>query len=268
MVELPKAGDRVLVEKFHVSECNVRFDEPFGETQEDKQLIAQLRFGKVVQPFKARPEEDGYGVYLGRRRFLAKQQFTKQFVVGTDCLIVDIKPEKAREESLIENLQLLQKNMDSITRARNIQEIVTRGGGGIRATARRLGIKHSTLIDWLKPLELNENIQNQVKKGLMFYKDALKLARMKLPKEAQDKLSEAVETGGREAFLKELTRFESGKMKRGVPKDKYFVLRMTFDKRWKEDMKLYDELEKRAKDKDMKLDVYVKWLLSEHVKIQ
>ena len=67
---------------------NVRAEEPFGEAEEDRQLIAQLRIGKSSS--QARPEGDGYGVFIGRRRFLAKKEVgAKYFVVGADCLIKD-----------------------------------------------------------------------------------------------------------------------------------------------------------------------------------
>jgi len=36
-------------------------------------LTANLRGDKVISPFKARSEGDGYGVVVGRRRFLARK---------------------------------------------------------------------------------------------------------------------------------------------------------------------------------------------------
>ena len=58
----------------------MRVEDVFGESDEDRALIENLRKGTIVHPFKARPEGNGYGVYVGRRRFLAKKAIgTKHF---------------------------------------------------------------------------------------------------------------------------------------------------------------------------------------------
>lgn len=264
---LPKPGDRIPVEKFHISELNVRADEPFGESEEDKILIQQMRRGKVVQPFKARPEGDGFGIIVGRRRFLAKKYVgTKEFVVGTDVLIQPMSDDEAREASLIENLQILRKGMNPIARAKQLNEILVRSPAGLRGTAIRLGISATSLSEWLKILELSPKMQDVVAKGLLNYTDALHIARMKLGTEFQDELAEILEKEGIEAFKKELSRVATGKMKRGIPKDVYIILRTTFDKRYPPDLTLYEKLSKLAEKKKMKVDAYAKWVLAEHVK--
>jgi ParB-like chromosome segregation protein Spo0J len=119
-------------------------------------LIAQLRRGRIIGPFKARPEGDSYGVFVGRRRFLAKKEGgAKYFVVGADCLIEDVSDEEAREASLIENLEILRKEMNPITRAKTLNEVISFSAAGLRGTARRLGISASTLSPRLKVLELS-----------------------------------------------------------------------------------------------------------------
>jgi len=226
-----------------------------------------LRRGKIIGPFKARPEGDGYGVFVGRRRFLAKKEGgAKYFVGGRDFLVEDISDEDAREASLIENLEILRKEMNPITRAKVLNEIISFSAAGLRGTARRLGISASTLSEWLKVLELSPRMQEALAKGLLFYTDALMIARMKLGTDLQDKLAEVLETEGPDAFKKELMRVSKGKMKRGVPKGVYVVLRTSFDKRYKPDVELYEKLNELAEANNMKLDEYCKWVLTEHVK--
>ena len=205
--EFSKVGDRVSVERFHVSPLNVRAEEPFGEAEEDQLLIAQLRRGRIIGPFKVRPEGDEYGVFVGRRRFLAKKEAgAKHFVVGMDCLIEDISDENAREASLIENLKMLQKEMNPITRAKALNEVISFSTVGLRGTARRLGVSASTLSEWLKVLDLSPRMQEVLAKGLLFYTDALMIARMELGTDLQDELAELLETEGSVAFMKELER--------------------------------------------------------------
>jgi len=265
--ELPNVGDRIPVEEFNVSPLNVRAGEPFGEVEEDRRLVAQLRRGRIIGPFKARPEGEGYGVFVGRRRFLAKKLGgAKYFVVGEDCLIEDVSDEDAREASLIENLEILQKEINPITRAKALNEVISFSAAGLRGTARRLGISASTLSEWLKVLELSPRMQEDLTKGLLFYTDALMIARMKPGTDLQDKLAEVLEMEGLDAFKKELTRFSEGKIKRGAPKGVFIVLRTTFDKRYKPDIELYGKLTELAEAKNVKLDEYCKWVLTEHVK--
>jgi len=265
--ELTNIGEQIPAESFHVSESNVRASRPFGESEEDRALTDQLKRGKIIGPFKARPEKDGYGVVVGRRRFLAKKEIgAKFFVVGSDCLIEEMTDEEAREASLIENLSILRKEMDPITRAERLNEIISFSPAGLRATARRLGIPASTLSEWLKILELSPKMQEAVVKGLLCYTDALNLAKMKIGQLKQDELAEILEKEGIEAFKKELERLGKKKLKRGAPKGKYIILRTTLDKMYPPDMELYEKLKRLAETKKMKLDEYCKHVLTEHSK--
>lgn len=266
--KLPKAGDSISVDKFHVSECNVRYGEPFGETEQDQILIDQVRHGKIVQPFKARLEGNGFGVYVGRRRFEAKKRVgVKAFVVGSDVIITDVNEDEAREESLIENLNILRASMNPITRAKKLRDMIARSPTGLRGTARKLGAPPSNLSEWLSMLQLSPKMQDCVAKGLLQYTDALKLARLKLGEAMQDKLAEVLKTDGLDAYKSELVRVSVGKIKRGIPKGVYIILRTTFDKRYKPDVELYERLSELAKSKKMQVDEYVKDILREHLKL-
>jgi len=265
--ELPKPGDKIPVGKFHVSELNVRAAEPFGDSEEDQQLVANLRKGRIIGPFKARPEGDGYGVVVGRRRFLAKKQLgTTHFIAGVDCLIENMTDEEAREASFVENLEVLRKNMDPITRANKLAGLVTDSALGVRGAAIKLGLKASTLSEWLKPLALSPKMQDATAKQKIFFTDALNLAKMGLGKERQDDLAEVLETEGYDAFKAAVARFEEGRLKRGIPKGKYTIIRTTFDHRYRPDVELLEKLNKLAEGAKKKIDEYTKWVLSEHVK--
>jgi ParB/RepB/Spo0J family partition protein len=265
--ELAKMGEQIPAERFHVSELNVRAGRPFGESGEDRALIDQLRRGKIIGPFKVRPESDGYGVVVGRRRFLAKKEAgAKFFVVGCDCLIEEMTDDEAREASLIENLDILRKEMDPITRAERLNEIISFSPAGLRATARRLGIPSSTLSEWLKILELSPKMQDAVAKGLLCYTDALHLAKMNIGHFRQDELADILEKEGFDAFKKALERLGKKRLKRGAPKGKYIILRTTLDTMYPPDMELYDKLKRLAETHKMKLDEYCKHVLTEHSK--
>jgi ParB/RepB/Spo0J family partition protein len=263
---IPKAGTQISADSFHVSELNVRVRQSFGESEADKALIEQLRRGKIIGPFRARPEGNGYGVYVGRRRFLAKKEVgTKFFVVGQDCIIDNMSDYVAREASLIENLQIFRQEMDPITRARVLVEIIDHSMIGLRGVARKLGIPPSNLSEWTKVLELTPRMQKAAAGGSLQYTDALVIARMKLGELQQDKLAEILEVEGLDAFQRELAKLTKHGRKRGSPKDKYVVLRATFDKVSKSDMYIYEKLSELAKARRMKIDEYSKSVLTEHI---
>jgi ParB/RepB/Spo0J family partition protein len=263
--DLPRFGERIPAERFHVSKLNVRVREPFGESERDKNLIENLRRGKIVEPFKARPEDGGFGIYVGRRRFLAKQKVgTKAYVVGQDVLIENVADDQAREDSLIDNLDILREEMDPITRAEAFQNLIQSNMAGLRAEARKLGIAPSTLSEYTKILELTKPMQEAVRKGQIYYKDALTLAKMKPTEVQQEKLAEAAETGGRDSYVAALETVQTGYEKRGIPKGKYLVVRTMFERAHEEN--IYDKLIQLAKAKGMEVDEYSKWVLTEHVK--
>jgi ParB/RepB/Spo0J family partition protein len=264
-LDLPKAGEKIPVERFHVSEMNVRYEDSFGESEEDLVLMDNLRRGRIIGPFKARPEGEGFGVVVGRRRFLAKKDAgATHFVVNKDCIIEEMSDEEAREASLVENLSILRKEMDPVTRAEALNEVISFSAVGLRGTARHLGISPSTLSEWLKVLELTPKMQKALSQGDIYYSDALQVARLKLGETLQDELAEVAEKEGVDAFKKALSRVPTGHMKRGIPRDVYAIVRMTFDKRSRNDKAVWEKLTKLAEKAEMKVDEYCKQVLKEH----
>lgn len=266
MTKLPKTGDRIPTERFHVSEMNVNYGEPFGQDERDKNLIGQLRRGRIVQKFTARPEGDEYGVVIGRRRFLGKKWVgAKEFVVGKDCVIEEMTDEEAREASWIENLDILRKGMNPVRRARQLSEILAFSTSGLRGMARRWDISASTLSEWLKILELSPKMQNALAEGKVFFKEALTVARAKLGKELQDELADLLETEGLDAFKRELSRILAKKGKRGIPRGVYEVDRVTWDKRNVKEMEPYEIVHEVAEAKGMKPPEYIKDFIIRHI---
>ena len=259
------------VDKIHVSKTNVRYGLPFGESNEDKALIYQVTWGKkVVQPFKMRPEpevgEGTYGVFVGRRRFLAKVEAGfREFTEGADFTIEEVDEDEARRQSLVENLDLLREGMDPMTRAHELAKLIDASPGGLRTVAGQLGVAPSTLSEWLKILDLSPKMQETVTKGLLGFTDSLHVAKMDLGEKTQEKLAETLETSGKEQFEKELEQYAEGTLKRGIPKDKYFIVRTLFDRVYPPDMELYKRLEDLAKAENEDISDYCKKVLKTHV---
>jgi len=263
---LPQVGERIPANKFFVSKMNARVAEAFGETAEDEALTDHLTWRDIVQPFIARPEGKGYGVVIGRRRFLAKSKVAKEFEIGKDCYIKEMSDEDALDASLRENLAMFRAELNPITRAKGINLLIQQKVTSLRGLARLWRVPVSTMSEWLAVLELSPEMQDVTGKGLIYFTDALKVARLKLGSELQGKLAELVETDGVDAFKKEVARLQEGRGKRGIPKGKYIILRTVFDRRYRPDMAVYEKLEKLAEAKDQKVDDYCKEVLRDHVK--
>jgi ParB family chromosome partitioning protein len=267
--ELPKIGEKIPIEQFFVSKTNMRVDDPFGESPEDKALVEHFKSTGIVQPFKARPEGEGYGVVVGRRRFLAlKEAGVKELTVGQHVWMEDISDEEAMDASLKENLEEFHRAPDPVTRAKAIKAYMERLPLGIRGLAKVWGMPHSSLAEYLQVLDLNPEMQEAVQKRLVTFRDALATVRLGLEDEQQKKLAEKAEKEGAEAFKQELARAmtEKGKAKRGIPPDVYFVIRSIFDKRNEEELKYYEALQKLAQQNNMDVADYTKKVIIEHVK--
>ena len=247
--ELPKTGDKIPPEKFFVSKMNVRVDEKFGDKPEDQALASHLTFRDIVQPFIARPEGNGYGVVVGRRRFLAKKKVTKEFVVGKDCLIKEMTDEEALDASLRENLELFQSKLNPMIRAKKLAELINSKVITLRGLARLWRIPVSTLSEWQKPLELSEKMQEVTAKGSIRFTDSLQVARLELGREKQDELAGIVENQGLEAFKSEVARLRAGKGKRGIRPGVWDVDRLLWDKRNRKEMGYVRVVDKAAEKK-------------------
>jgi ParB/RepB/Spo0J family partition protein len=264
---LPKPGDRIPIDKFFVSKTNMRSDEPFGEDPEDQALIEHLRHTGIVQPFKARPEGDGYGVFVGRRRFLAlKASGLKEATVGKHVWIEEASEEEAMEASLKENLEEFHRIPDPVTRAKAIKAYMERLPRGLRDLSRAWGIAASTLSEYLKVLELSEAMQSVLKRGIVSFRDALAVARLGLDEADQNRLAAIAGSEGLDAFKKELARLMEGRGKRGIPAGVYAVVRSIFDKRSEEDARIFEGLRSLARQRGMEVSEYAKQIIVEHVK--
>lgn len=280
MAKFPKVGDKIHVGKFFVSKMNVRAEEEFGISEKDEALQAHLSTAEIVQPFIARPENKeghwkrdmdlslavGYGVIVGRRRFMAKRDRVTHFVVGKEVIIQELADEEALDASLKENLGIFRRDLDPITRGDKLKELVGRSTRSLRGWARRWNISPSTLSDWIRVTNTSPKLRKAIRRGIIPFWDGLKVVGLKLGTELQEKLGELALSEGLEAFRKELACLTAGKGKRGVPRDVYIIVRSTFDKRSPTDLESYKKLEKLAEERKMKVADYAKQVLVEHIK--
>lgn len=244
----PKIGDSIPISKFFVSKMNIRAEEQFGKTDEDFTLTQHLTKQDLVQPIIARPEGSGFGIVIGRRRFLAKKKAgAKKLVVGEDVLIRNLTDEQALDDSIRENLSVFRQELNPIARAKAIQKLLETREASLRELGRTWKMPIANLSDWMTVLELSAKMQSVVGKGLIYFTDAVNIARAGISKEVQDRLADTAELKGYDAFKKEYSQLPSAKERRGLPAGKYEILRITWDKTDKQEHELYQKLEQLAK---------------------
>jgi len=252
------------VEKIYVSPLNVRAEDDFGDAEEDKALMSNVRRSDIKQLITVRPDGNGkYEVILGRRRFLAIKDAVKEI----PCIVRDDWDDReAVKASLIENLGVLRKDLDPITRAKALKKLLdmkpnTRGA--LSSLARELGLPKQTLSDFLKVLNLTPEMQEKVATGTVTFRDALKVART-LSEQEQKALAEEAERGP-EAFKSALERMLEGKGKRGAPPG-LLAVRVIFDPESMEERTYFERLSRYCESKGLKISEYVKNLLIEHIR--
>jgi len=154
--------------------------------------------------------------------------------------------------------------MNPLLRARKMQDLIDSNMAGLRAVARKLGIGASTLSEWTKILALTPPMQKAVEKGQIFYKDALTLAKLKPGEVQEERLAEVLETAGRDAYVAEVQKLETGRGKRGRPIGKYVGVHVLYEVA--HEMKDYEDLGKLAAAKNMAIEEYGKQVWKEHIK--
>jgi len=261
--DVPKAGDRMPVERFHISKLNVRANRPFGESEKDKSLLENVRRNGIVEPMLARPEGNGFGIYAGERKYHSAMIIGyKAFVIGEDALIRNVTDEQARLQSLIEDLDALREELNPIERANAIMDVIRTDMIGERAVAKRLGVAPSTLSQWIKILDLTPPMRDAVAKGQIYFKDALNLAKAKVGEIQEKKLAEAAETGGRDGYMATLEAVQAGHEKRGLPAGMYNAVKMMFNMSHKDEESQYKNIEQQAQVRNMETGEYSKQVMT------
>lgn len=85
---------------------------------------------------------------------------------------------------------------------------------------------------------------------------ALGVAKLGMSHERQDRLAEILRGGGREAFEAEVSRI-TGRKRRGIKKDQFYVYRVTYEKGNRFSRRKAELLERAAKNKGMSVPEYI-----------
>lgn len=120
-------------------------------------LAESIAASGVLQPIVVRPSRDGYQIIAGERRFLAVSRLGWREI---PALVRDASDPQMLEWALIENIQ--REDINAIDRAEAYRLYCTRFGLSPEALADRLGEDRSTVVNYIRLLDLPHSIRKLV----------------------------------------------------------------------------------------------------------
>ena len=120
-------------------------------------LAASIKRSGLLQPISARMHEGIYQIIAGERRWRA----AKSLGVGEIPVIVrEASEQEMMELALVENIQ--REDLNAIERARGYKAFCDRVGINAEAVAKRLGEDRTTVVNYIRLLDLSDDIQSMV----------------------------------------------------------------------------------------------------------
>jgi ParB family chromosome partitioning protein len=157
--------------------------------EELERLSASIRATGVLQPIlvrKPNKKDERYEIIAGERRWRAAQMAGLERI---PALVREVSEEMAAVYGLVENLQ--RADLNAIEKAKAFRQIQTMIRGSQDDVARQVGLDRSTVANFLRLLELPEEVQAHVSRGTLSMGHARALLGLSDPGE-QQVLAEAV----------------------------------------------------------------------------
>lgn len=126
------------------------------------ELAASIERQGLYQPILVRPHNDRFELVAGERRLRAYRHLGRSVV---PAIIRDLPDGKLLIAALLENLQ--RRDLNPIEKARAFKNLLGRGTWTQEQAAAELGIDRSTLANFIRLLELPEEIQDAVSRGTL-----------------------------------------------------------------------------------------------------
>ncbi len=124
------------------------------------ELAASVKANGVLQPILVRPFQGGYQLIAGERRFRAAQ---KAGLASVPALVRQVTDEQLFEWSLVENIH--RRDLNAIERAKAYQRYLGAFSLTQAQAAERLGEDRSVIANYLRLLDLPEEIRQMLVDG-------------------------------------------------------------------------------------------------------
>jgi ParB/RepB/Spo0J family partition protein len=156
---LPSAGERISIRRFHPHPLNPRVD--FGNARDLAESIRE-HGGHPFNPILVRPYSGEYEIVSGHTRFIALTQHLgcTTLEVGLDIVVREMDEQTAIRLMVDENVKRWQYNPAEF--AEGLKLLVNNCGLSLREVSRRYCVDHSWLLRVLKVAELPDRVKSRV----------------------------------------------------------------------------------------------------------
>jgi ParB family chromosome partitioning protein len=155
------------------------------------ELAQSLRTHGVLQPIVVRDSPPGFELISGERRWRAAK------LAGLTAIPALIRPDVSDQEmlelALVENVQ--REDLDAIERAHGFRSMMATLKITQEEVAKKVGLQRATVANHLRLLELPQEVQDAVSKGLLSMGHARAILALRSPREQLQALERAVREG-------------------------------------------------------------------------
>lgn len=174
-----------------------------------EELAASIRQLGLIQPITVKREGDKYIIISGERRWRASE---RAGLVSIPAYIREVDDTTLHAMALVENIQ--REELNAIEISLGMQRLVEECGLTQEALAERLGKKRSTVANYLRLLNLPEEIQFAIKSGLISMGHAKAIASVESKSKQLSLLKRCIKSNLSVRQLEELVRLASDKKKK------------------------------------------------------
>lgn len=125
-------------------------------------LADSIRNAGVLQPVVLRPKEDMFELIMGERRLRAAHKVGLETI---PALVREVSDDQMLELALIENVQ--REDLNAIEKARAIHRMVGELDLTQQEVGKKLGLSRSTVTNFIRLLDLPEEVQEMVSRGTL-----------------------------------------------------------------------------------------------------
>lgn len=154
------------------------------------ELAASIRSDGLIQPIIARPRGDKLEIIAGERRWHAARKAGLQRV---PVIVRHASDQQMLEVALIENIH--RQDLNPIDRALAYARFCETFGLSAEQAAHRLGEDRSTVANYLRLLDLDDDLQQKVRDGLLSMGHARCLVGIASPRQRQDLANRVIAEG-------------------------------------------------------------------------
>ena len=176
-----------------------------------EELAESIRQLGLIQPITVKRDSDKYIIISGERRWRASE---KAGLESVPAYIREVDDTTLHAMALVENIQ--REDLNAIEISLGMQRLVEECGLTQEALAERLGKKRSTVANYLRLLNLPEEIQFAIKGGLISMGHAKAIASVESKSKQLSLLKRCIKSSLSVRQLEELVRLASDKKKKST----------------------------------------------------